>query len=163
MEFLRRSGRSVWLGRGASFLLAGVFLWAGVAKAMRRDDFFNAIGHYHLLSANAAYRLSFWIPWIEISLAVALLLPMRLVRRTAAVLLALMLLFFTAGLISLWVRGEHVNCGCFGGMGKSHPVWSVLRNLVLLALTWMAWRVDGKVRSVNTDDAAPLVSGVTER
>lgn len=140
MEFIRKAGRSVWVGWGARILLSGIFLWAGVAKAMRREDFFNAIGHYHLLSANAAYRLSFYIPWVEISLAVALLFPVRIVRRTAAVLLGVMLVFFTAGLLSLWLRNQHENCGCFGGMGRSHPAWSVLRNLVLLALAWLAWR-----------------------
>lgn len=121
-------------------LISAVFLWAGVAKAMRREDFFNAIGHYHLLPLNAAYRLSLWIPWLEIALAVALLVPVKIVRRAAALVLLAMLLLFTAGLITLWIRGENVNCGCFGGMGKSHPAWSILRNLALLACAWRVFR-----------------------
>lgn len=128
-------------------MLAGIFLWAGIAKALRREDFFNSIGHYRLLSTDTAYRFSFYVPWVEIALACLLLVPNRWVARFAALCLVVMLLFFTAGLIVLWVRGEHVNCGCFGGMGKSHPAWSVLRNVGLILMAGLImksgrWRTD---------------------
>ena len=123
---------SVWTARVAALILATVFLWAGAAKLQHKDDFFNAIGHYRLLSPNAAYRLVQVLPWVEITLGASLLVPVRFLRRLGAVALFVLLLVFTAGLISLWVHGKDANCGCFGGTSHVHPAWPVLRNVALM-------------------------------
>lgn len=139
-ESLKKAWRSPvtpWVGR---VVLAVVFLWAGAAKATHRSDFFNAVANYGLLSPNAAYRLVLVLPWLEIALAAGLVFPVRVIRRAAAFAALGLLLLFTGGLISLWVQGKHVNCGCFGGTGESHPAWSVLRNAGLLACAGVALR-----------------------
>ncbi len=130
---------TVWAGRLATLVLAGIFLWAGIAKLTHREDFFNAVDHYRLLSTNMAYRVSRWVPAAEVAVALLVLTPVRPVRRLGLVAYAVMLVFFTGGLLSLWMRGMDVNCGCFGGLGKSHPAWSVLRNVGLLTLIAVAW------------------------
>ena len=137
-EFLKRAWRSPHPGRAAVLVLSGLFLWAGVAKLNHREDFFNSVAHYELLSRNLAYQVSLWIPRVEIAVALLLLTPVRFVRAAGLAAYFGMLVVFTGGLISLWVRGKHVNCGCFGGLGESHPAWSVLRNVGLLALVLLA-------------------------
>lgn len=134
---LRRSPVTPWVGRT---ILAAVFLWAGIAKAMHREDFFNAVAHYGLLSPNAAYRLVLALPWVEMALAVALVFPLRRVRLAGALASLGLLVVFTGGLVSLWAQGKHVNCGCFGGSGQSHPAWSVLRNAGLIVCAVAALR-----------------------
>lgn len=133
-------GRSVWTGRLAVGLLAGLFLTAGILKMRHGEDFFNAVSNYHLLPTNLAYHAALWIPRVEILVALLVLLPVRPVRRLGLLAYALILVVFTGGLLSLWARGLDVNCGCFGGHGKSHPAWSVLRNAGLFLALALAWR-----------------------
>ncbi len=137
-QILNRAWRSPWCGRVALLLLAVLFLWAGVAKLTHREDFFNSVANYHLLPVNAAYHLAVLIPRVEIVVALLLLTPLRLARWLGLLSYFALLVVFTGGLVSLWARGMHVGCGCFGGTGDSHPAWSVLRNVGLLALVVLA-------------------------
>lgn len=141
---MRRFWQTRWPARLARGVLAGVFLWAGLAKLTHREDFFNAVAHYKLLTPNQAYRLVQVLPQVEIAIALLILLPWRRLYRSGLLAYALLLLLFTGGLTSLWLRGEHVNCGCFGGSGDMHPALPIARNLALFALGLIAWREPGK-------------------
>lgn len=151
LEKSRRTLVSPWTARLALVILAGVFLWAGVAKLVHRVDFFNAIAHYKLLPLNAAYRMSIAVPYAEIAIGSLLLVPVVFVRRTALIAYLTLLALFTGSLVLLWFRGEHTNCGCFGGTGQGHPALSILRNLLLISLCLLGWRARwGRVK-----DSAP--------
>lgn len=131
---------SPWTARVALVILAGVFLWAGIAKVTHRAEFFNAIAHYKILPLNAAYRMSLTMPYVEIVIGSALLVPVLFIRRTGLVAYFALLLLFTGSLVLLWWRGEHVSCGCFGGTGNGHPSLSILRNFLLALLCLVGWR-----------------------
>lgn len=130
---------SPWTARVAVVILAGVFLWAGIAKLVHRVDFFNAIAHYKLLPLNAAYRMSIAVPYAEIAIGSLLLVPVVFVRRTALIAYLALLALFTGSLVLLWLRGEHTNCGCFGGTGHGHPSLPILRNFLLSSLCMLGW------------------------
>ena len=72
------------------------------------------------------------LPWLEIALAAALLVPQ--LRQVAAIMCLILLLVFTAVLVSLR-RGEHaLPCGCFGSTSDGPVWWPYVRNLGLAAL-----------------------------
>ncbi len=77
------------------------------------------------------------LPYLEIALG--LLLLVGLATRLTAVLSAVVLVAFIAGVISAAARGLSIDCGCFGGggdvaAGQTAYVQEILRDLGFLAL-----------------------------
>lgn len=103
------AARWVWLPR---LLAAGVFLWAGTAKALDPAAFLAAIETYRLLPGALARIAAVWLPWVELCAAIGLFLPTY--RHTAAWLLLAMMATFTLALALAWARGLDITCGCFG-------------------------------------------------
>jgi uncharacterized membrane protein YphA (DoxX/SURF4 family) len=132
-----------WL---AIALLSLVFLWAAVPKLIDPAGFLVSIENYRLLPGWLAWWVAIWLPPLELVLALALWVPRT--RRSAAVLIALLMLLFTVLLLSAWVRGLDISCGCFGGTSSEAANFPLLlvRDLVLLgAALWVAInpRVEG--------------------
>jgi len=115
-------------------IVGGVFLYAGMLKAVHPGQLLLDIQHYQLVSDRFAWLSAGFLPYLEIVGGLALLGP----KTTAAAryLLAGVLLVFLAALISAWTRGLNVSCGCFGrgSAEKAHYAWWVIRDLGLLVL-----------------------------
>ena len=117
----------------ARFVLATVFLLAGVAKLSGRRAFASGVAKYELLPPALVRPIALAIPPLE--LAGGLLLALGLVVRPAAALLALALCAFTVAVSTALLRGKSLDCGCFGPTAPRPITWlTVLRNLGLLAL-----------------------------
>ena len=76
------------------------------------------------------------LPVVEITLGVLLLAG--LLTRPSAALFGLLMVLFTAGIVSAWSRGLAIDCGCFGGGGPVEPdqttyLESTLRDLLFVA------------------------------
>ena len=133
-------------------LLTAVFLWAGVAKLRGPHLFAADLGAFRLwpgsgAAGSVALAVAYYLPWLEILGATGLWLPRW---RTAALGLGTALLAgFTLALGSAWLRGIHLDCGCFGaGRGTNLPL-AIARNLLLLgacALLWAKERSDTSER-----------------
>ena len=86
------------------------------------------------------------LPYLEIALGVLLLVG--LATRLAAVLSAVVLVAFIAGVISAAARGLSIDCGCFGGggdVGADQTAYTaeILRDLGFLALAgYLIFRPD---------------------
>jgi len=93
-------------------LIGGVFLIAGVLKALDADATVRSVRAYDLLPESLAHLVGWGLPFAEI-LAGAFLIA-GVFTRTAAVITALMLLAFVAGIAQAWARGLAIDCGCFG-------------------------------------------------
>ena len=115
------------------FLLGALFLWAGIAKGLDPAGFLEVISGYRLLPHPAAAALAFYLPFLEILCAAALLTG-KWTEGASRLLLALMALFIGA-LLSAWARGLDVRCGCFGLSGgkTDYPLW-LARDLLLMGL-----------------------------
>ena len=121
-------------------VVAGIFLVAGVLKIWdfaharwATPDFTIAIQHYELLpSPDLAVLLAVYLPWLEVTAALALF-TRRLALGAAAAMLGMSAMFLAA-IGSAWWRGLNIACGCFG---KDHAPTDfrtlILRDLVLLA------------------------------
>ncbi|HUG12487.1 MAG TPA: MauE/DoxX family redox-associated membrane protein [Opitutaceae bacterium] len=135
-------------------VLAFLFTWAAITKISDPRAFQDAIASYHLLPWLPAAIVTVWMPWLELTLAVALWIP-RLGRTAAGMLVALCSVFLVA-LLQAWFRGIDITCGCFGDSsvvsGMAYLPY-VGRDLGLVSLAVVLWRLDAKAAPVETGAA----------
>lgn len=135
-----------WLVTAARGTLAVVFGIAGGSKVGDVEAAKLTVRAYQLLPENLADVVGVVLPYLEIALAVLLLVGFG--TRWAAAVVALLLVVFIVGIASLWIRGIEMNCGCFGsgllttGETTSYP-WEILRDvgLLILAALCVLWPI----------------------
>ena len=139
-----REGRPVKISRQTLFLLGrlvlgGVFLYAGVLKALDVTGFAGQVAAYRLLPYAYNYLVAATLPTVEILCGVLLLLNLRI--RPALLVTGGLNLVFMAALISVLLRGLDIDCGCFdpGGDSRTGPGAALLRDIMLMALIVMTW------------------------
>jgi uncharacterized membrane protein YphA (DoxX/SURF4 family) len=108
-----------WLSLAVRLTLAGVALWAGVAKISDPESSVRAVLAYQLITGPAADVVGYGLPAIEI--VIGALLLVGLLTRYAAAVNGLLMLAFVVGVSSAWARGLSIDCGCFGGGGQVNP------------------------------------------
>src|SRR5207237_8401566 len=62
------------LWRIVGLIIGGIFIYAGVIKAMDPVGFANDIDNYKILPWPLAVRLAFYLPWLEMLFGLALIL-----------------------------------------------------------------------------------------
>ncbi len=132
-------------GKTALRIALGVlFLYAGGRKALDPVSFLQSIENYQILPYPAAVASAFFLPYLEIFCGTALALK-RLHAGALALLGALVCLFIVA-LLTAWLRGLNIDCGCFGlGDGKAHYGAALTRDFaILVALGFLLWRDDSE-------------------
>ena len=92
-------------------LLAAVFLFAGIDKALHYEGFVNALRSYVLLPKGWAAHLALPLISTEIVLGLGLLVPAW--RRPAALAGGALLVLFTAALLIDQRYGGNSICGCW--------------------------------------------------
>ncbi|MCS6245822.1 MAG: DoxX family protein [Opitutus sp.] len=146
----RRAGLFRWVGWGARITLAGLFLWAGIRKAMEPELFLQDIESYELLPYRWAWLMSIWLPFLEITAAVALLMTLKWAQAGALVIGGLLLVFLGA-IISGWVRGLTLSCGCFGASTEpANYLWLVVRDVLMLGLVAVVVKTSGGLPTKHT-------------
>jgi uncharacterized membrane protein YphA (DoxX/SURF4 family) len=133
-----------WLTTLARLVLGTVMLVAGALKVASPDDAVRAVQAYRLLPYAATHPVGYGLPLLEI--VVGLLLILGLGTRVAAVLTGVLMVVYIAAIISVWVRGLSIDCGCFGGGGTITPQGratrystEIARDLLFLGLaSWIA-------------------------
>jgi putative oxidoreductase len=97
-----------WLSRCT---LAGIFFYSGYIKIDNPLQFAVAISGYKLFPDYLISPSAIYFPWVEIALAILLLIGWKI--RYVAGAAAALLLFFTVILTITYFRGIEANCGCF--------------------------------------------------
>jgi uncharacterized membrane protein YphA (DoxX/SURF4 family) len=100
-------------------ILGGVLLVAGGLKAFKPAESAGAVAAYKVLPTDLAHLIGYALPWLEIALGILLIIG--LTTRLAAVVGTAVMIIFIAAIVSVWVRGILINCGCFGGGGAVDP------------------------------------------
>lgn len=95
--------------------LAAIWLTSGILKAADPRQTLVAVRGYRIFPEPLVTAVAAALPYLEIALG--LLLLVGLATRLAAVLSAVVLVAFIAGVISAAARGLSIDCGCFGGGG----------------------------------------------
>lgn len=114
----------VW--RVLDFIVAAVFIYAGVLKVLDPVGFANDIDNYKTVPWVIGVRLAFYLPWLEIFCGVALI-TRRLYLGGLSILLGLTTLFIGASIVAK-ARGIDITCGCFGHVSKN---WGFAQHLTL--------------------------------
>ncbi len=96
----------------ARWLIAGIFLRSGLAKATRLAAFHSAVTNYQLLPPALVTVVATALPVAEI--AAAVLLAVGVMPVVAAGALALLLFVFAAAIAVNLARGRVFDCGCAG-------------------------------------------------
>jgi uncharacterized membrane protein YphA (DoxX/SURF4 family) len=139
-----RAAAAAWISTGARLVLGGVFVVAGVLKAVDPQSSVAAVGAYRLLPASLATIVGWGLPFAEIALG--LLLLAGIATRAVAAVAGLLLVIFIAGVVSAAARGLSIDCGCFGGGGQVDPGETaygteLVRDVGLLLLAaWLVWK-----------------------
>jgi putative oxidoreductase len=105
----------VW--RIVDILVGGLFIYAGVLKALDPIGFATDIDNYKTLPWFIGVRLAFYLPWLEILCGLALI-TRQLYTGGLSILTALISTFIIAS-IAAKARGIDITCGCFGHASKS--------------------------------------------
>jgi uncharacterized membrane protein YphA (DoxX/SURF4 family) len=122
----------------ARLILAVVFGVAGWSKVFDVAGSGRAVNAYRLMPFEVAKVLGAALPFVELALAVLLLVG--LATRLAAAVAGGLLAVYVVAIASVWARGLSIDCGCFGGGGQlaagAHPtyLWDIVRDLLLLGL-----------------------------
>jgi putative oxidoreductase len=112
--------------RIVDLIIGGVFIYAGVIKALDPIGFANDIDNYKILPWAIGVRLAFYLPWLEILCGLALI-ARRLYLGGLSILTALISVFIVATVVAK-VRGLDITCGCFGHASKD---WSFTGHLAV--------------------------------
>lgn len=127
-------------------VLAGVLLYAGGVKLIEPHGARDAIMAYRIFPPSWAPVMGYALPLLEIALGLFLLVGLFV--RLSALVTAILMLAFVGGIISVWVRGYSIDCGCFGGGGDISPAGrasrytqEILRDLAFAAMgIWLFMR-----------------------
>jgi putative oxidoreductase len=115
-----------FLWRIVDLIVGGVFIYAGVIKALDPIRFASDIDNYKILPWTIGVRLAFYLPWLEILCGLTLI-ARRLYLGGLSILTALTSIFIVAT-IAAKIRGLDITCGCFGHASKN---WSFTGHLAL--------------------------------
>lgn len=145
-----QTSRIIW--RILDFVVAGIFIFAGLTKILDLDhlladlqqlqfasaladlrnlslatpaEFASDIDNFKILPWTVSVAFAFYLPWLEIFCALGLLF--RFLYRGALILLITLIVMFTLGIIAAKVRGLDITCGCFGHASQH---WSFPAHLV---------------------------------
>lgn len=120
-----------------------LFLWSGIGKVKDPISFAEAVRNYRIIGDPFAAAAALFIPWLEIFSGIAVMWDRM--RQGAAALLTLLLLGFSTAIISAWIRGLDITCGCFGGQETMNYPVKIAQNLgLILAGVWLWWSSRGE-------------------
>lgn len=155
-----------WLGLACRLVLGGALVYAGGSKVTNLDQSVLAVRGYQLnfIPYELQKMIGYALPIFELLLG--LLILVGLFTRVSALVGALLMAVFVAGIASAWARGLSIDCGCFGGGGETTQTkypQEIVRDLVFMAAgLWLVWRpktpfsVDNWLfRPITIDDSDP--------
>ena len=114
------------------FVLGGLFVYAGAAKALDPLDFAQNIRNYRLVGQELSFIAAVVLPWLEIVAGAFLIAGVW--KRGAALLISGLLVFFIALTLVTMARGIDVDCGCFGALSRKSGLGVILEDGVMLYL-----------------------------
>src|SRR5882757_2836808 len=138
----------VW--RILDLIIAAIFIYAGVLKALDPVQLAHDIDHYKILPWAVGVGLAFYLPWLEIFCGLALIF--RLFYRGALSILTALVVVFLVATIAAKVRGLDITCGCFGHASQnwSFPAHLVTNLAILAALLLLSFKATSGNRLQNS-------------
>jgi uncharacterized membrane protein YphA (DoxX/SURF4 family) len=129
-------GLRPWLGLAARLAVGGVWIAAGALKLGDLTASGRSVVAYRLIAFDAAMFVGAVLPFLEVALGLLLLLG--LATRVIAAISGALFGVYIAAIASVWARGLHIDCGCFGTggalTGDQRPQYAIeiIRDIALL-------------------------------
>jgi hypothetical protein len=118
----------------ARMILAATFLVSSFGKLVDIEYYSVAVVYnFGILPGSLAIVFGWALPFIELSLALCLLLGV--LTRLCTLGTALLGVSFLVAKVILLSRGIDINCGCFGAIGTTMASWSVYLDPILILLS----------------------------
>jgi putative oxidoreductase len=165
-----------FLWRILDFVLAGIFIFAGLTKILDLDhliadlqdlrvanafadlrqlslanpaEFASDIDNFKILPWFVSVALAFYLPWLEILCALGLVF--RFLYRGALSILSASIVVFTLAIIAAKGRGLDITCGCFGHASQhwSFPAHLITNLAILAALLALFFKGTSRNRTLN--------------
>lgn len=113
--------------------LGALFLFSGTTKLADPEAFQQSVAAYEIIPTFLGLILGWYLPALEMVCGLALIVGWSI--RGAALIVQTMLFIFTLAIVSAWLRGLEIHCGCFGSWldWGSYPWW-ISRNVALFGL-----------------------------
>ena len=124
------------VGSLARLGLAAVFLVSGALKAVDPNQTVVAVRAYDVLPRAVVDVVAAMLPFLEIGLGLLLLFGIG--TQLVAVLAAVLLLVFIAGVVHAWARGLSSDGGCLGGGGPVAPDATAYRQEIVRDVGFLA-------------------------
>ncbi len=117
------------------FILFLIYFSAGIIKILTPRQFYGAVISYEIVKDPFAVAIiSSIIPFLEVFCAIFLLIPSW--RKSSSLLLLIITLIFLFAILSAYLRGINMDCGCFGGILVGETgLSSIIRNIFLAILS----------------------------
>ena len=117
--------------------LGGVFVIAGALKLWDPASFAKDIANYRILPDGLVNLAAITLPWIEV-LAGGMLMA-GLWKRSSALLIAILLALFLAGISQAVYRHLDIHCGCFGTLEARKVGWLALieEGVLFVVAVWL--------------------------
>jgi len=143
------ASKKLTLWRIVDLIIAAIFIYAGVLKAIDPVQLAHDIDHYKILPWTIGVALAFYLPWLEIFCGLALIF--RLFYRGALSILTALVVVFLVATIAAKVRGLDITCGCFGHASQhwSFPAHLMTNLAILAGLLVLSFRVAFENRTQN--------------
>ena len=93
------------------WLVAVIFIFAGITKIVNPEIFARAIDNYRILPYFLVTLLAIVLPWLEIFCGMFLIIGRW--QRGAALTLLILTFMFLIAIGSSIIRGLDISCGCF--------------------------------------------------
>lgn len=121
--------------------LGVVFVYASIEKLADPSAFATSISAYKVLAGTSALVVATILPWVELLCGAGLLFGVY-VKGSSTIALVL-LLGFTAAVLSALVRGLDIACGCYTQDPSARHIgyWKVGENAVLLVVAFLVMRL----------------------
>lgn len=135
----RLAGACDWIFRLA---LALVFAYAAIGKIIDPAAFAQTIDNYRLFPVFSIGPLAIFLPWLELTTALAVISG-GLWKRPAALILAVLLISFMLAVGFNLARGLDFECGCFGSAsgGRRAGLALLIQDaLLLVCAVGLIWR-----------------------
>ncbi|WP_432800193.1 MauE/DoxX family redox-associated membrane protein [Poriferisphaera sp. WC338] len=131
------------------YFIAVVFFIAGAMKMWDIHQFVDSLDSYQFFPELALGPVAFFIPSLEMVLAICLLL--KFFRLTSLIASFLLLLCFTLVLMISHLRGIDISCGCFGALEVHSYVYMYCRNIILMLVTlFVLWQTIGNLEKLKS-------------
>src|SRR5438105_11453100 len=127
------SSRLHFVWRIVEAILGGIFVYAGVLKALDPVQFANDIDNYKTLPWFINVWLAFYLPWLEIFCGLALVF--RFLYRGGLSILTALIVVFIGATVAAKMRGLDTTCGCFGHASQH---WSFPQHMAIDLILFVA-------------------------